>query len=92
MFLLAIKFMITLWITFLTKIGDDYSTTSGRIIHRACQQDCPGLCTNDWTFHDEIYENVDHADQTQRENKLDVSCGKINKFILSRYMGGMICQ
>jgi hypothetical protein len=65
-------------------MGDDYSTTSGRIIHPSCEEDCPGFCTNDWIFSDEVTQMIlGHSNETQRQKKLDVSCGKINNFLLS---------
>ena len=68
-------------IAFFIKIGDDYSTTTGTIMHQTCEEDCPGLCTNDWIFYDEITQIIDSSNATQNQNKMDVSCGKIYKII-----------
>ena len=68
-------------IAYFIKIGDDYSTTSGRIIHQSCEEECPGLCTNDWIFYDEITLIIENSNATKNQKKLDVSCGKINQII-----------
>ena len=76
--------MIILSIYYSTQIGDDYTTTSGRIIHPSCEKDCPGLCTNDWIFSDEITQMMLHySNETIGQKKLVVSCGKVIKFVFS---------
>ena len=58
------------------KIGDDYSTTSGRIMHQTCTEDCPGLCTKDWIFPDDITQVIDDSNGTQKQKQIYVTCGK----------------